>query len=217
MLEAGVRRFFPWQFGVDYDVVGRGSAQDLWDEQLDVRDLLRCQDQTEWVIVSTGLFMSFLFEPSFGIVELDEDKKGGTVRALGSWDNKVTVTTPEDIGKLTAMIVFEEPRLSNKVVYTAGETVTYGRVAEIVDEVLGSGTGFRRQVWTVELLKEDLEEQRGREGETMSKYRVAFAVGRGVSWDVERSWNWQKGVEVTDVKSYTERILRDELEKGRAS
>jgi hypothetical protein len=216
VLEAGVKRFFPWQFGVDYDVVGRGSAQDLWDEQLDVRDLLRCQGQTEWVIVSTGLFMSFLFEPSFGIVELDEDKKGGTVRALGSWDNKVTVTTPEDIGKLTAMIVFEEPRSRNQVVYTAGETVTYARLAKIVDEVVGSGKGVRRQVWTVEALKKDLEEQRGREGETMAKYRVAFAVGRGVSWDVERSWNWQKGVEVTDVESYAERILRGVLGKEHA-
>jgi hypothetical protein len=54
VLQAGVKRYFPWQFGVDYDVIGRGSAQDLFDEQLDVRDLLRSQDRTEWVIVSTG-------------------------------------------------------------------------------------------------------------------------------------------------------------------
>ena len=26
-LDAGVKRYFPWQFGVDYDVIGRGSAQ----------------------------------------------------------------------------------------------------------------------------------------------------------------------------------------------
>ncbi len=29
-LHAKVRRYFPWQFGVDYDVLGRGSAQDLF-------------------------------------------------------------------------------------------------------------------------------------------------------------------------------------------
>ena len=39
-LDSGVRRYFPWQFGVDYDAIGKGSAQDLFDEQLDVRDLL---------------------------------------------------------------------------------------------------------------------------------------------------------------------------------
>jgi hypothetical protein len=69
-LGAGVRRYFPWQFGVDYDVIGRGSAQDLFDEQLDVRELLRSKDRMEWVIISTGMFTSFLFEPSFGVVDL---------------------------------------------------------------------------------------------------------------------------------------------------
>ena len=83
-LEGGVRRYFPWQFGVDYDVLGRGSAQDLFDEQLDVRDLLRGQSSTEWVIVSTGMFTNFLFEPSFGVVVFDGEKGEGTiVRGLG--------------------------------------------------------------------------------------------------------------------------------------
>ena len=52
VLDAGVARYVPWQFGVDYDVIGRGSAQDLFDEQLDVRDLLRAQDRTGWIIIS---------------------------------------------------------------------------------------------------------------------------------------------------------------------
>jgi hypothetical protein len=205
VLEAGVKRFFPWQFGVDYDVVGRGGAQDLWDEQLDVRALLREQSTTEWVIVSTGLFMSFLFEPFFGVVDLQE----GVVRALGSWDNKVTVTTPEDIGRLTAMIVYEEPRVRDEVVFTAGETVSYGRVADIVEQV--TWKKVRREVWTVERLEEEL---RSGEGNAVKKYRVAFAVGRGMSWDVEKSWNWQKGIEVTDVKRYAEKNLKKILEKA---
>jgi hypothetical protein len=121
VLEAGVKRYFPWQFGVDYDVIGRGSAQDLFDEQLDVRDLLRSQDRTEWIIVSTGMFTSFLFEPSFGVVNLAQN----TVHALGSWDTAVTVTTPEDIGALTAEIYFAEPPIVNSIVYTAGDTPTH--------------------------------------------------------------------------------------------
>jgi hypothetical protein len=35
------------------------------------------------VIVSTGLFTSFLFEEQFGVVEWEK----GIVRALGDWDN----------------------------------------------------------------------------------------------------------------------------------
>jgi hypothetical protein len=106
VLAARVARFIPWQFGVDYDVIGKGSAQDLFDEQCDVRSLLRNGEEnggTEWVIVSTGIFMSFLFEEFWGVVDVKEKK--WVVRALGSWENKVTVTTPEDIGRLTARIV----------------------------------------------------------------------------------------------------------------
>jgi NmrA-like family len=201
VLGAKVKRFFPWQFGVDYETIGRGSVQELFDENLDVRDLLRSQTSTEWVIVSVGLFMSFLFEPFFGVVELDnngDEVRRVVVRALGSWENKVTVTTPEDIGRLTAMIVFEETdRIKNEVVFTAGETVTYGGLADIVESVLQKKV--IREVWSVDRLEEELREDKENE---VRKYRVAFAVGRGVSWEMERSWNWKKGIEVTGVKAY---------------
>ena len=36
VLDAGVKRYFPWQFGVGFELIGRGSAQDLFDEQLHV-------------------------------------------------------------------------------------------------------------------------------------------------------------------------------------
>ena len=122
----------PWQFGVDYDVIGKGSAQDLFNEQLEVRELLRAQRATEWIIISTGMFTSFLFEPAFGVVDLAKN----TVHALGSWDNQVTVTTPEDIGMLTAKIVFAKPRLANQVVFVAGDTLTYAQLADAVDATL---------------------------------------------------------------------------------
>lgn len=201
VLDAGVARYFPWQFGMDYDVIGRGSAQDLFDVQLDVRDLLRGQSKTEWVIVSTGMFTSFLFERSFGVVDLDES----VVRALGSWETAVTVTTPEDIGVLTAEIVFmENPRFRNEVVFTAGDTVTYGRVADIVESLLGREV--RREKWSVEFLKRELAKD---PENLLKKYRVVFAQGRGVSWDLEKSFNWKDGKEVVDV----ERWLRENLKR----
>lgn len=86
-------RYFPWQFGVDYDVVGTGSGQQVWDEQLEVRHLLRAQKATEWVIVSTGIFTSYLFDSGFGVV----DAATKTVRALGDWRYAVTLTTPRTL------------------------------------------------------------------------------------------------------------------------
>ena len=40
-LQSGIPRYFPWQFGVDFEAIGRGSPQDIFDAQLDVRELLR--------------------------------------------------------------------------------------------------------------------------------------------------------------------------------
>jgi hypothetical protein len=54
VLDAGVKRYFPWQFGVDFEVIGRGSAQDLFDEQLDVRELLRSQNATNGSLFPQG-------------------------------------------------------------------------------------------------------------------------------------------------------------------
>ena len=199
VLGAGVERYVPWQFGVDYDVIGRGSAQDLFDEQLDVRDLLRAQGRTEWVIVSTGMFTSFLFEPSFGVVDLGRN----TVHPLGSWDNAVTVTTPEDIGALAAEILFAEPRIVNQVVYTAGDTVTYGKLADIVDSVLGREV--RRVEWSVPQLKAELAEN---PDDPIKKYRVVFAEGRGVSWNVEETFNARRGIEVVGVERWARENLK---------
>jgi hypothetical protein len=197
-LDAGVKRFIPWQFGVDYDIIGRGSAQDLFDEQLDVRDLLRSQDRMEWVIISTGMFTSFLFEPSFGVVDLANNR----VHALGSWDNAVTVTTPEDIGELTAEIIFAEPRIANRVVYTAGDTITYRRLADIVDSMLDRKV--QRVEWSVPLLKDELAKD---PENSLKKYRVVFAEGRGVSWDKEQTFNAQRGIKVKNVDQW----VRDNL------
>jgi hypothetical protein len=197
-LDAKVRRYFPWQFGVDYDVIGRGSAQDLFDEQLDVRELLRSQTQTEWVIVSTGMFMSFLFEPSFGVVNLDQN----TVRALGSWDNAVTVTTPEDIGALTSMILFDEPRIVNQILHVAGDTVTYRQLADTLDTLLD--LKVCRKEWSVPELQRELAEGLH---ESLRKYRVVFAEGRGVAWDKSQTFNARRGLDVCALEDWVRQNL----------
>jgi hypothetical protein len=198
-IEAGVQRYVPWQFGVDYDVIGRGSAQDLFDEQLDVRDILRGQDATGWLIISTGMFTSFLFEPLFGVVNLAEN----TVHALGSWDTAVTVTTPEDIGLLTAEILLASPRLTNQVIYTAGDTLTYGELAEKIDKVLNRKV--QRVEWSVEKLNADLALE---PDDAIRKYRAVFAQGKGVAWDQGRTFNAQHGIEVMDVEHWMRLNLR---------
>lgn len=197
-LDADVQRYFPWQFGVDYDVIGRGSAQDLFDEQLDVRAVLQAQARTEWVIVSTGMFTSFLFEPSFGVVDL----AARTVNALGEWSNAVTLTTAADIAALTTEILFAEPRIANQAVHIAGDTVTYREVADLVERILG--IEVRRNEWTVPALQRELADA---PQDGLRKYRVVFAQGRGVAWDMERTFNAQRGIAVCSLDAWARENL----------
>ncbi|MDF3980445.1 aromatic alcohol reductase [Luteibacter sp. PPL554] len=192
-LKSGIKRYFPWQFGVDFDVIGRGSPQDLFDAQIDVRELLRSQTQTEWVIISTGMFTSFLFEPVFDVVDFEHD----TVNALGSLDTKVTLTTPDDIGALTAEIAFFEPRIRNEIIYLSGDTVTYGEVADLLERVLGRP--FKRNVWTVPYL---LDELRKDPTHHIKKYRAVFAQGRGVAWPKNGTFNEQHSIAVTTAEMW---------------
>ncbi len=192
-LKSGVPRYFPWQFGVDFEAIGRGSPQDIFDAQLDVRELLSSQSKTDWVIISTGMFMSYLFEPEFGVVDL----KNSEVHALGSLETAVTLTTPDDIGKLTAEIVFFEPTIRNEIVFLAGDTVTYDQVADKLEA--GLGRLFKRTEWTLPFLREELARD---PQNMMRKYRAAFAMGRGYSWEKVGTFNERNGIPVTNVETW---------------
>ena len=196
VLQAGVKRYVPWQFGVDYDVVGRGSGQELFDEQSDVRDMLRGQSALQWIIISAGMFTSFLFEPAFGLVDLEHAR----VHALGNWDNRLTVTTSDDIGRLTAAILAHEPRLQNEVVYVAGDTFSYTQLADMVARQLGRDV--ERVLWDIDQLRSQVA---AHPDDGMRKYRLAFARDTGVAWDKDRTFNATQGIEVTDVPAWLDR------------
>ncbi|MDQ0280163.1 MULTISPECIES: aromatic alcohol reductase [Nocardiaceae] len=199
-LQAKLPRYFPWQFGVDFDVIGRGSPQDIFDSQLDVRDLLRSQHDTEWVIISTGMFMNYLFDAGSGMVDLPND----TVNALGTVDTAVTVTTPEDIGALTAEILFAEPRIRDEIVFVAGDTITYGQLAETLETVLGRP--FALRVWSEPLLMAEL----GADPDNMTrKYRAVFAQGRGVAWDKADTFNARRGIPTTTLREWVAQNLAE--------
>ncbi|AVH19835.1 aromatic alcohol reductase [Enterobacter sp. SGAir0187] len=193
VLEAGVKRYFPWQFGVNYDVVGKGSGQPVWDEQYDVRALLRQQNTTQWVIVSTGIFTSFLFEPAFDVVNLDKK----TINALGGWETQVTVTSPADIGRLTTEIYLHQPRIIDEVVFVAGETTSYAKLADTVERV--TQQTFTRSVLTLPDLQEQL---RLNPHDPMLRYRVAFARGDGMWWPMSDTWNAQQYLPTQDIAAW---------------
>lgn len=212
------KRYFPWQFGMDYDAIGRGSAQDLFDEQLAVRERLRAlqlPSVLDWTILSTGLFMSFLFRPDFGVVNIPARK----VRALGSWETQITVTDVADIGVAVAEAVLGPPMSSaaegGRVLYIAGDTLSYAQIADLVDKRFAGGTGeeeggrggkFERGLWDTRAL----EMQKEKDGATvMYKYRSTFAGGKGVAWDKQGTFGEERGLEMMSVERYLEAMGDD--------
>lgn len=174
-------------------MVGKGSGQPVWDEQYDVRTLLRAQRATEWVIVSTGMFTSFLFEPDFDVVNLSNR----TLHALGSWDTQVTVTSPADIGRLTTAIYLHQPRIVNEVMFVAGETTSYRQLADTVERV--TQQTFSKAVHTLPAL---LEQLRTDPDDAMLRYRAAFARGDGVWWPMGDTWNARHQLPTQDIAGW---------------
>lgn len=217
VLEAGtVKLYVPWQFGVDYDLFDYGDAAGLFDEQKDIRKLLRQETEDDktgmsWIIVSTGIFMSFLFQSFWGVVQKDTAKDGWIVNALGSWETATTVTTPEDIGRLTAEIVFEAlsdsseaKAMKNSAVFIAGDTVTYAQLVDIVHEATGKPTR-KGEVLDMKQLEDNLAQD---SSDILHKYRVAFGRGKGVSWNKEASFNHRHGIDVQSTESWAKDNLR---------
>ncbi|KAJ2926353.1 hypothetical protein H1R20_g10747, partial [Candolleomyces eurysporus] len=202
VLRANVKLYVPWQFGVDYEAVGQGSSQQLFDEQLRVRALLRSQTTTEWLIVSTGVFMSFVFLAAFGMV----DREQRTVRALGSWDNSFTSTPVEDIARMTAEVVWDRRDLRNQPVHIGSDTLTYTQLADLVDKKWGQGAGqdkWKRELWDQEIIAEQLAAE---PDSVMAKYRMVWAVGQGVSWPMDQTENTKRGISMTGISEYMDRL-----------
>ena len=196
VLAAETPRFFPWQFGLDFEAIGHGSAQDLFDEQLEVRALLRAQQKSDWTIFSTGMFLDYLFDKDFNIV----DRTNSVVHALNDWTTEVTVTSVVDIGRIVADVLWCPDETTSGVVYVAGETISYGRLADEVERA--EGRKVERERWSLELLQERLEKDPGNH---LKKYYCVFAGGRGVAWPIEQTINYKRGITCETVKDYLRR------------
>ena len=88
----------------------------------------------------------------------------------------------------------------------AGETISYARLAEVVEIVVETVVGkkARRELWSVDHLREELKKD---PDNLVKKYRVVFAEGNGVSWDEEGTVNRTLGMQVTDVETWVRKNL----------
>ncbi|CAI6313333.1 unnamed protein product [Periconia digitata] len=195
--------FFPWQWGVDYDIAGDlDGAHTTFKAQVEVRRILRAgadASHVKWTIVSTGIFLGVLFDPGFGTFEKRDT--GIKIRALNDWDHKVTVTHTEDIGKILPPILAGQCDAENKVLYIAGDTISYRQFADIVERV--TGKQVEREAWSIPHLQQEME----KDPDDMNKqYRRVFA-GPGVWWDKELTLDKRLGVQLRDAETCVKELL----------
>lgn len=198
--------FFPWQFGVDYDVTLDGQGlMPLFGAQKEVRDLLRSsarESNVKWTIVSTGILTSFLFEQFWGIVDRSKEAEGKVmVRALGDWQHKITVTHVHDIGRLMGRIVAGDLDSENQVVYVAGDTVTYGELASIIARA--SEKEVEKEAWSIRYLEEELRKD---PENGIKKYRLVFARN-GVWWNRKGTVNEVLEMKMMSVEEYAKELF----------
>ena len=98
--------------------------------------------------------------------------------------------------QVVAEIVWAAPEVRG-VIYNAGETVSYGRLAEILERVWGRRVG--REDWSVGMLKEELARTLG---DGLKKYRVVFAEGKDVAWSEEETFNKKRGLRSQGVEGW---------------
>jgi len=67
------------------------------------------------------------------------------------------------------------------------------------------GRKVRRVEWSLPELKDELAKD---PADAMKKYRVVFAEGKGVSWDIGETFNAQRGIGVLSVEQRAKENLR---------
>lgn len=123
------------------------------------------------------------------------------VRALRDPEHKVTVTDVADIGKILGRIVAGDVDAENKILYAAGDTVSYKELADIIERT--SGKKVVREEWTVPYLQDELAKD---PDDMIKKYRLVFARD-GVWWDKEGTVNHKLGIPVMEVETYASKFF----------
>ncbi|KAI1332547.1 hypothetical protein F5Y16DRAFT_418558 [Xylariaceae sp. FL0255] len=136
---------------------------------------------------------SFMFVPEFGPVDLKDRK----LRGLGSWNTRLSVTIPKDIGRVAADILLDPQDVHHQVVFVAGDTVGYGDIANLVEKRFGCS--WTRELWDMKTLGQRLEDN---PDDGMVKYQYVFGAGKGVAWDMAVTVNAIRGISMETVEDY---------------
>lgn len=114
-------------------------------------------------------------------------------------------TASKTLGRMIAEILLgakSKIGFSNQAIFIAGDTLSYADLALLLEEA--TGKPVQRTLRTVQSARSDLAKEPNNE---IYKYQVVFGEGRGVSWDLSKTWNHEHGILGLSVQEYMARYL----------
>ena len=111
------------------------------------------------------------------------------------------MTDVADIGKVLARVVAGDVKADNRIVYAAGDTVSYKELADVIERV--TGNWILREEWTIPHLEAELTKD---PDDLIRKYRLVFARD-GVWWGKDGTVNHRLGIPVMDVETYARSLF----------
>ncbi len=173
---AGVRRFFPSDFSVDYRKLAPGDNYNLDMRKAFLPRLLEAK--IEHTLVLNGGFHEIAAAPFVGWIDL----AAGAVRVWGDGDQKMDFTGTTDTARYVAAAALD-PRLANRALRIAGSEISTNEAVAMLERIRPGK--FRPQTaGSVAELREAWERQRAKTPENPwsylgSQYLWAMVSGVG--------------------------------------
>lgn len=180
---AGVRHFIPSEFGVDTEAT---PVDGMWGPflkpKIAVQKALK-EAGMDYTLLFVGLFTEFfVLYPIAGV-----DLQNGAIAAPGSWETKVSTTSLEEAGWLTAVAVVE-PRARNARLYS-GDTVTYKQLADMLDTARGKP--LQRSIRTAADAKAEVDKDPNDLSLFPARLVCTLIDGKGTWWPASRNYSVQ--------------------------
>ncbi|TPX42363.1 hypothetical protein CcCBS67573_g10517 [Chytriomyces confervae] len=178
-VQAGVKRFFPSEFGVDLDL--QGSTIPFLGVKVPIRQLLRSEEissKLEHTFVENGYFMDGFFSSFFG---WEISGTSVAVNIPGTGDVPVTVTLQSDVARFLAEILRADPAISrNKTLKFEGDRFTFNQAREIVSKAVIHVPGVKSTFSTTFTAVDTLEKRfETAEGYERAQLQMLLATVRG--------------------------------------
>lgn len=199
---AGVRRFIPSDFSVDYRELTLGDNRNL-DMRMRFLPILQASG-VPYTLVLQGAFTEVLMSPFMGLI----DPQAGTYSFWGDLDMKMDFTTMDDTARYVAAAALD-PRVADQALEVAGDQITHREIMDAYAAASGR-TLTPRRLGSADELKAWITARQATARHFMeylpAQYQWAMASGKGKLRDVRN--DLYPDIRPTPVREFLSAVLR---------